>query len=57
MKLDASPNAECPLLRVVSNWSSELKNPAAIQLHSLGGEHILPLYGLGQLWPGAEPRH
>jgi serine/threonine protein kinase len=54
---DASPNAECALLRVVSNWSLELKNPAAIQLQSLGGEHILPLYGLGQLWPEAKPRH
>jgi hypothetical protein len=35
---DASPNAECERLRVVSNWSLELKNPAAIQLQSsLGG--------------------
>jgi serine/threonine protein kinase len=54
---DASPIAECALLRVVSNWSLELKNPAAIQLQSLAGEHILPLYGLGQPWPAAKPRH
>jgi hypothetical protein len=54
---DASPNAECALLRLVSNWSLELKNPAAIQLQSLAREHILPLYGLGQPWPGAKPRH
>jgi Tol biopolymer transport system component len=54
---DASPNAECALLRVVSNWSLELKNPATIQLQSFGAEHVLPLYGLGALWPGAKPRH
>jgi hypothetical protein len=54
---DASPNAECALLRVVSNWSLELKNPASIQLQSLVGEHSLPLFGLGQRWPGAKPRH
>ena len=54
---DASPNAECDRLRVVSNWSLELKNPAAIQLQSLAGEHMLPLYGLGQLWAGAERGH
>jgi hypothetical protein len=37
---DASPNAECARLRVVSNWSLELKNPGAIQLQSRGGEHV-----------------
>ena len=57
MIADASPAAECERLRMVSNWSLELKNPETIQLQSLGGEHILPLYGLGQLWPGARPRH
>jgi serine/threonine-protein kinase len=51
---DASPAVECERLRVVSNWSLELKNPATIQLQSLVGEHILPLYGLGQLWPGTK---
>jgi hypothetical protein len=54
---DTSPNAASELLRAVSNWSLELKNPAAIQLQSRVGEHILPLYGFGQLWPGAKPRH
>jgi serine/threonine-protein kinase len=53
---DASPAAECERLRVVSNWSLELKNPAAIQLQSLAGEYMRPLYGLGQLWRGA-PSH
>jgi hypothetical protein len=53
---DASPAAECERLRVVSNWSLELRNPATIQLQSLG-EHVLPLYGLGQLWPGGKTRH
>jgi serine/threonine protein kinase/Tol biopolymer transport system component len=32
---DASPAAECERLRVVSNWSLELRNPAAIPLQSL----------------------
>jgi serine/threonine-protein kinase len=41
---DASPNAECELLRVVSNWSLELKNSASSQLQSSIGEHSLPLY-------------
>ena len=54
---DASPAAECERLRVVSNWSLELKNPAAIQLQSLVGQQRLALYGLGQLWPAATPRH
>ena len=31
---DALPAAECERLRVVSNWSLELRNPAAIQLQS-----------------------
>jgi serine/threonine-protein kinase len=31
---DASPAAECERLRVVSNWSVELKNPGAIKLQS-----------------------
>ncbi|HEX7793575.1 MAG TPA: hypothetical protein VF456_04450, partial [Vicinamibacterales bacterium] len=54
---DASPAAECERLRVVSNWSLELRNPATIQLQSLAGEHVLSLYGLGQLWPGAKRGH
>jgi eukaryotic-like serine/threonine-protein kinase len=39
---DASPDAESELLRVVFNWSLELKDPAAIPLHSLAGDHIRP---------------
>ena len=31
---DALPAAECERLRVVSNWSLGLKNPAAIHLQS-----------------------
>src|SRR5262249_42922299 len=46
---DASPHAECERLRVVSNWSLELKNPAAIQLQSSRGGPIPLLYGLSQL--------
>lgn len=53
---DASPNAECALLRVVSNWSLELKNQAAIQLQSFVGERMLPLCGLGQLRAGVRAR-
>jgi hypothetical protein len=49
---DASPNAECELLRVVSNWSLELKNSASSQLQSSIGEHSLPLYGFSQLQAG-----
>jgi serine/threonine-protein kinase len=52
---DASPTAECELVRVVSNWSLELRNPAAVQLESFLGDHRLPLYGLWQLWPGSRP--
>jgi len=54
---DSSPNAECALLRVVSNWSVELKNPARIQLQSFASEPMLPLFGLGQLWATARLRH
>jgi hypothetical protein len=46
---DASPTAECERLRVVSNWSLELKNPAAIQLQSWLGRHIPFLYSVSQL--------
>ncbi len=53
---DASPNAESELLRVVSNWSLELENPAAIQLQSLAGEHSGPFYGPGQLARGVNLR-
>ena len=48
---DASPTAECERLRVVSNWSLELKNPGAIQLQSSSAGHIPWLYGFSQLLP------
>jgi len=37
---DASPAAECARLRIVSNWSLELKNPGAIELQSSGAWQI-----------------
>ena len=48
---DASPAAECERLRVVSNWSVELKNPGAIKLQSSHAGPIKSLYGLSQLLP------
>jgi serine/threonine-protein kinase len=54
---DASPSAECERLRVVSNWSIELKNPGAIQLRSSSGGHIGTLFGLGQLLQSPTHRH
>jgi dipeptidyl aminopeptidase/acylaminoacyl peptidase len=48
---DASPAAECERLRVVSNWSLELKNPGAIQLQWSGAGHIPWLYGFSQFLP------
>ena len=53
---DAAPNAESDVLRLVSNWSLELKNPAAIQLQSLAGERTLPLYGPDRRSREAWPR-
>jgi hypothetical protein len=53
---DASPTAECERLRVVSNWSLELKNPASIQLQSSSARYGIPLYGLSQPWSVPEPR-
>ena len=54
---DASPAAECERLRVVSNWSLELKNPGAIQLQSSGAGHIPWLYGFSQLLPVNKSRN
>jgi hypothetical protein len=54
---DASPAAECERLRVVSNWSVELKNPAAIKLQSSGAAPIPWLYGLNQLLPVVRNRN
>jgi serine/threonine protein kinase len=54
---DASPNAECERLRLVSNWSLELKNPGAIQLQSSSAGHIPLLYGLSHLLPVNKNRH
>ena len=48
---DASPAAECERLRVVSNWSVELKNPGAIKLQSSHAGPIPWLSGLSQLLP------
>ena len=53
MMEDASPNAECELLRVVSNWSLELKNPGAIQLKSSNVYPAPPLFGLNHVGSGA----
>jgi len=53
MMEDASPNAECELLRVVSNWSLELKNPGAIQLKSSNVYPVPPLFGLNEVGSGA----
>jgi hypothetical protein len=53
---DASPNAESEVLRVVSNWSLELRNPAAIQLQSRAGEPISSRYGPGRGGIAAEAR-
>jgi serine/threonine-protein kinase len=54
---DASPTAECERLRVVSNWSLELRNPGAIQLQSSKMTQFPLLYGLSQLSPLNEGRH
>jgi eukaryotic-like serine/threonine-protein kinase len=54
---DASPAAECERLRVVSNWSVELKNPGAIKLQSSGAGPIPWLYGLSQLLPVSKSRN
>jgi hypothetical protein len=53
MMEDASPNAECELLRVVSNWSLELKNPGAIQLKSSNVYPVAPQFGFADVGPGA----
>lgn len=44
---DASPTAESERLRVVSNWSEELKNPGGINLRSSRTDPVRSLYGLG----------
>jgi len=54
---DASPAAECERLRVVSNWSVELKNPSAIKLQSSGAWPIRWLYGLSQLLSASKSRN
>ena len=48
---DASSTAECERLRVVSNWSLELKNPGAIHLQSSKAEPIPSVYCLSLLLP------
>ena len=45
---DASSTAESERLRLVSNWSLELKNPGAIKLQSSRVGPIPRLYGLSQ---------
>jgi eukaryotic-like serine/threonine-protein kinase len=48
---DASPAAECERLRVVSNWSVELRNPGAIKLQSSHAGPSPWLYSVSQLLP------
>jgi serine/threonine protein kinase/Tol biopolymer transport system component len=48
---DASPTAESERLRVVSNWSVELKNPGGINLRSSRTDPVPPLYGLDLALP------
>jgi Tol biopolymer transport system component len=48
---DASSAAESDRLRVVSNWSVELKNPGAINLQSSKAEPVASVYCLSLLLP------
>jgi serine/threonine-protein kinase len=48
---DASSTAESERLRLVSNWSMELKNPGAINLGSSRVEPIPWIYGLSRFLP------
>jgi hypothetical protein len=48
---DASSTAESERLRVVSNWSVELKNPGAINLQSSKAESITSAYCLRMVLP------
>jgi dipeptidyl aminopeptidase/acylaminoacyl peptidase len=48
---DASSTAESERLRVVSNWSVELKNPGAINLQSSKAESVTSVYCLRMVVP------
>jgi serine/threonine-protein kinase len=48
---DASSTAESERLRVVSNWSVELKNPGAINLQSSKAESVTSVYCLRMVLP------
>jgi len=54
---DASSTAESERLRVVSNWSVELKNPGAIKLQSSSAGPVPSVYGLSQLAPASKSRN